>query len=121
MDVSVIIPVYNSEKYLSACIDSVLHQEKVTLEIILVDDGSTDSSAGICNDYALRYGNIRTIHIKNSRQAVAKKGTRICHGNYITLTESDDMMTPQMLHTMVTAKYRHDADIVCCNYKQIVL
>ena len=120
MDVSVIIPVYNSEKYLSACIDSVLHQEKVTLEIILVDDGSTDSSAGICNDYALRYGNIRTIHIKNSGQAVAKnEGLKYAHGNYIALTDSDDKMTPQMLHTMVSAGYKHDADIVCCNYKQI--
>lgn len=120
MDVSVIIPVYNSEKYLSACIDSVLHQEKVSLEIILVDDGSTDSSASICDDYARKYENIRAIHIKNSGQAVAKnEGLKYAQGNYIALTDSDDKMTPQMLHTMVTAGYKYDADIVCCNYKQI--
>ena len=120
MDVSVIIPVYNSEKYLSACIDSVLHQEKVSLEIILVDDGSIDSSASICDDYARKYENIRAIHIKNSGQAVAKnEGLKYAQGNYIALTDSDDKMTPQMLHTMVTAGYKYDADIVCCNYKQI--
>jgi glycosyltransferase involved in cell wall biosynthesis len=120
MDVSVIIPVYNSEKYLSACIDSVLHQEEVTLEIILVDDGSTDSSGSICDEYANKYEIIRTVHIKNSGQAVAKnEGLKYAKGNYIALTDSDDKMTPQMLHTMVTAGYKHDADIVCCNYKQI--
>lgn len=120
MDVSIIIPVYNSEKYLSACIDSVLYQEKVSLEIILVDDGSNDSSASICDDYARKYENVRAIHIQNSGQAVAKnEGLKFAQGNYIALTDSDDKMTPQMLHTMVTAGYKHDADIVCCNYKQI--
>ena len=120
MDVSVIIPVYNSEKYLSACIDSVLHQEEVSLEIILVDDGSTDSSACICDDYAQKYENIRAFHIKNSGQAVAKnKGIKYAQGYFIALTDSDDKMTPQMLHTMVTIGYKHDADIVCCNYIQI--
>ena len=110
MDVSVIIPVYNSEKYLSACIDSVLHQEKVSLEIILVDDGSTDSSASICDVYAQDYKNIRAIHIKNSGQAVAKnEGLKYAQGNYIALTDSDDKMTPRMLYTMITAGYNHDA------------
>lgn len=120
MDVSVIIPVYNSEKYLSACVDSVLHQEKVSLEIILVDDGSTDSSASICDDYARKYENIKVLHIKNSGQAVAKnEGLKLAKGKYIALTDSDDKMTPLMLFTMVTAGYKHGADVVCCNYKQV--
>jgi len=120
MDVSVIIPVYNSEKFLSACIDSVLHQEKVSLEIILVDDGSTDSSASICDNYAQEYENIRVLHIQNSGQAIAKnEGLKYAQGNYIALTDSDDKMTPQMLYTMITAGYKYDADIVCCNYKQV--
>ena len=120
MDVSVIIPVYNTEKYLSACVDSVLSQGHVTLEIILVDDGSTDSSANICDTYAQQHDNIKAIHIKNSGPATAKnEGLKLVQGNYIALTDSDDMMEPQMLYKMVTAGYEHNADIICCNYKQI--
>lgn len=120
MDVSVIIPIYNSEKYLSACIDSVLCQEHISLEIILVDDGSTDSSASICNTYAQEHPNIKAIHIQNSGPATAKnEGLRIAQGNYIALTDSDDKMEPLMLHKMVMVGYEHHADIICCNYKQI--
>lgn len=120
MDVSVIIPVYNTEMYLSACIDSVLCQEHVSLEIILVDDGSTDASPRICDDYARKYDKIRALHIQNSGPATAKnEGLKIAQGNYIALTDSDDKMQPLMLHKMISAGYEHDADIICCNYKQI--
>lgn len=120
MDVSVIIPVYNTEKYLTACIESILNQVNISLEIILVDDGSSDSSGQICDDYAMKYKNIQTIHIKNSGQAVAKnEGIKYAQGNYVALTDSDDKMTPFMLTKMVRSGYEHDADIVCCNYKQI--
>lgn len=120
MDVSVIIPVYNTEKYLAACIDSVLAQEQVSLEIILVDDGSTDASASICDSYAQKHDNITVIHIQNSGPATAKnEGLKLAQGNYIALTDSDDKMEPLMLHKMITAGYEHDADIICCNYKQI--
>jgi glycosyltransferase involved in cell wall biosynthesis len=120
MDVSVVIPVYNTEKYLPVCIDSVLAQTGVSLEIILVDDGSTDSSPCICDKYAEEHDNITTIHIKNSGPATAKnKGLLLAKGNYIALTDSDDKMEPMMLHKMVSAAYEYDADIVCCNYKQI--
>ena len=120
MDVSVIIPVYNTEKYLAACIDSVLNQVNVTLEIILVDDGSTDSSANICDSYAQKYDNIKAIHIQNSGQAIAKnEGLKLAQGYYVALTDSDDKMTPQMLYKMVTIGNKHHADIICCNYQQI--
>ena len=120
MDVSVVIPVYNTEKYLPVCIDSVLAQTGVSLEIILVDDGSTDSSPYICDKYAERHDNIRAIHIKNSGPATAKNtGLQLAQGNYIALTDSDDKMEPMMIHKMVNAGYNHNADIVCCNYKQI--
>lgn len=120
MDVSVIIPVYNTEKYLSACVNSVLQQDNVSLEIILVDDGSTDSSAIMCDTFAKEHDNITTIHIQNSGPATAKnEGLKYAQGNYIALTDSDDKMEPLMLHKMVTAGYEHNADIICCNYKQI--
>ena len=120
MDVSVIIPVYNTEKYLAACVESILNQINVSLEIILVDDGSSDSSGQICDEYAKKHNNIRAIHIENSGQAVAKnEGLKYAQGNYIALTDSDDKMTPYMLNKMVSSGYEHNADIVCCNYKQI--
>ena len=120
MDVSVIIPVYNTEKYLATCIDSILQQAHVSLEIILVDDGSTDSSPCICDSYAQSHDNIKTLHIQNSGPATAKnEGLKHAQGNYIALTDSDDKMLPLMLHKMVTAGYANNADIVCCNYKQI--
>lgn len=120
IDISVIIPVYNTEKYLQRCIDSVIGQQGVEIEIILVDDGSTDASPKICDDYAARYSFITALHIQNSGPATAKnEGFKVATGNYIALTDSDDKMEPQMLYKMVTAGYTHNADIICCNYKQI--
>ena len=120
IDISVIIPVYNTEKYLQRCVDSVIGQQGVAIEIILVDDGSTDASPKICDDYAARYSFITALHIQNSGPATAKnEGFKVAKGNYIALTDSDDKMEPQMLYKMVTAGYNHDADIICCNYKQI--
>ena len=117
MDISVIIPVYNTEKYLASCIESILRQENVSLEILLIDDGSTDSSPSICETYANKYDHIKCIHINNSGPATAKNiGIRIAKGKYIALTDSDDKMEPFMLQKMVTAGYNHDADIVCCDY-----
>jgi len=120
IDVSVIIPVYNTEKYLHRCVDSVIGQQDVSLEIILVDDGSKDSSPQICDEYAKQYPFIKSLHIQNSGPATAKnEGMKYASGNYIALTDSDDKMEPLMLQKMVSAGYEHDADIICCNYKQI--
>ena len=120
MDVSVIIAVYNTEKYLPACIDSVLQQENVSLEVILVDDGSNDSSPKICDDYAARYDNVKVIHQKNAGPGTARnEGQKMAKGNYVTFTDSDDKMEKLMLHKMVSKGYETGADIVCCNYKEI--
>ena len=120
IDVSVIIPVYNTEKYLHRCVDSVIGQQDVTLEIILVDDGSNDSSPKICDDYAKQYPFIKSLHIQNSGPATAKnEGLKYASGNYIALTDSDDKMESLMLFKMVSAGYKYNADIICCNYKQI--
>lgn len=120
IDVSVVIPVFNTEKFLSTCIESVLQQEGVTTEIFLVDDGSTDSSGDICNRYAESYDNITVMHMRNSGQSVAKnKGLAQAQGRYVTFTDSDDKMTPQMLSKMVSAGDKYQADIICCSYQQV--
>ncbi len=120
MDVSVIIPVYNTASYLIRCVDSVIAQKDVSIEIILVDDGSTDTSPQICDEYAKKYDFIKVLHITNSGPATAKnEGMKIAEGDYIALTDSDDAMNPEMLREMIQATHHHQADIVCCNYTQI--
>ena len=120
MDISVIIPIYNVERYLKRCVDSVLRQEGVSMEIILVDDGSTDSSGKICDDYASNFTNIRCQHIKNSGPSTAKNiGYDIATGNYVAFIDSDDEIKPDMFCLMLESGYKHNADIVCCNYIQV--
>ena len=120
MDISVIIPVYNVEEYLKRCVDSVINQVNTTLEIILVDDGSTDSSGKICEDYAANYPEIKCLHIKNSGPSTAKNaGYDLAQGNYVAFIDSDDEIKPNMFSEMLQSGYKHNADIVCCNYIQI--
>lgn len=120
IDVSVVIPVYNAEKSLDACIESILQQKGVATEIFLVDDGSTDASAAICDRYSKEYANISVVHIKNSGQSVARNtGLKMAQGRYVTFTDSDDKMLPEMLNKMVAAGDKHNADIICCNYHEI--
>lgn len=120
MDISVVIPVYNVEKYLKRCLDSVLRQIDVTQEVILVDDGSTDTSGEICNEYAEKYPGVKCLHISNSGPASAKNiGYDHSTGNYIAFIDSDDEIKPDMFSKMLQSGNKHDADIVCCNYIQI--
>jgi len=120
MDISVIIPVYNVEVYLKRCVDSVLHQENVSYEIILVDDGSTDSSGKICDDYATQYSEVRCIHTTNAGPSTAKNvGYDIATGNYVAFIDSDDEIKPNMFSLMLQSGYQNNADIVCCNYIQV--
>ena len=120
MDISVIIPVYNVEQYLKRCIDSVLHQENISFEIILVDDGSTDSSGKICDEYAAKYPEIKCFHTPNAGPSTAKNvGYDIATGNYIAFIDSDDEIKPDMFNQMLQSGYQHNADIVCCNYIQV--
>ena len=120
MDISVVIPVYNSERYLRRCVDSVLNQKDVIEEIILVDDGSVDGSALICDEYALDYTCISVIHIPNSGPSTAKnKGYDVAQGNYVAFVDSDDEVKGNMFSVMLESGYRNNADIICCNYIQV--
>lgn len=119
MDISVIIPVYNTEKYLVACVNSVLRQENVSLEIILVDDGSTDSSTAICDKFAETHDNVTVIHIKNSGPATAKNvGLKIAKGDYVSFTDSDDELEPTMFYEMICAGKKNSSEVICCNFKE---
>ena len=120
IDVSVIIPVYNTEKYIKRCVDSVINQKDVSIEIILIDDGSKDCSPKICDNYADKYSFITARHVSNSGPSTAKNiGYNLAKGCYVAFIDSDDEMRPNMLLSMYNMGKRHDADIVCCNYIQI--
>ena len=110
---SVIVPVYNTEKYLRECVDSILAQTFTDFELILVDDGSTDGSGPICDDYAAKDQRVRVIHQENGGITVARKsGVRIARGEYVTFVDSDDWIDRTMYQTMLA---QGSADIVICN------
>ena len=120
MDISVILPIYNVEQYLKRCVDSILRQQDVTLEVILVDDGSTDSSGKLCDNYAASHDEVKCIHISNSGPATAKNvGYDLARGRYVAFIDSDDEIKPSMFSEMLKSGYEHNADIVCCNYIQV--
>lgn len=111
--ISVIVPVYNSEKYLHECVESILRQTLPDLELILVDDGSTDGSAGICDQYAKQDARVKVIHKHNGRAASARNaGLRIAAGEYIAFVDSDDWVEPDMYERMLLT----GADVTLCDY-----
>lgn len=115
--VSIIIPVYNAEKYLKKCIDSVLSQTLKEIEIILVDDGSIDDSTNILNDYAKNHKNIKVIHQQNSGPAIARNaGMEIATGEYIGFIDSDDYVSSDMYETLYNAATINNVDIVISDY-----
>ncbi len=101
--VSVIVPVYNVENYLSQCLDSIIHQTYKNLEIILVNDGSTDGSGKICDDYAAKDGRIKVIHQENGGLSDARnKGLDLITGQFVTFVDSDDYLENNCIHTLYT-------------------
>jgi glycosyltransferase involved in cell wall biosynthesis len=114
--ISVIIPIYNNEQYLKRCLDSVIYQTYKNLEIILVDDGSTDNSGKICDDYALKDDRIKILHLKNGGPSYARnKGLEIVTGEYIGFVDSDDYIDVTMFESLLLNQKEYDADIACCN------
>ena len=99
--ISVIIPVYNVVSYLRECLDSVVKQTYAQLEIILIDDGSTDESGAICDYYASVDQRIRVLHQKNAGLGPARNaGLDICTGAYITFVDSDDFLALDMIELL---------------------
>lgn len=111
--VSIIIPVYNVESCLSRCIESIQRQTMQDLEIILVNDGSTDTSGIICDKYALQDKRIRVIHQDNGGQVSARNaGIEIATGEYIAFVDSDDWIESDMISTLYTTAVEKNADVV---------
>ena len=113
---SVIVPVYNTEKYLRECIDSILAQTFTDFELILVDDGSTDGSGAICDEYAEKDPRIQVIHQENGGVTRARKAAmRIAAGSWISFIDSDDWISPDMFAAMLEKASNSKAQIVICD------
>lgn len=114
MKISVIVPVYNNEKYIRDCIDSILNQTFTDFELILVDDGSSDNSGVICDEYALNNSRIKVFHQKNRGVCAARNvGIDNAQGEYITFVDSDDYITNNALEVLYNDAVIHNADISC--------
>jgi len=115
--ISVIVPVYNVEKYLERCVVSLLRQTYKTLEIILVDDGSTDASPKMCDAFAKKDGRIKVVHKKNGGLSDARNaGLRAASGTYIGYVDSDDWIEEDMYERMYRSCVENDAQLCVCRY-----
>jgi len=117
--VSIIVPVYNAEKFLNRCIESILRQSYKNIEVILINDGSTDKSGEICDYYSSKDKRVKVIHQKNSGPSVARnKGIDIAKGKYIQFVDSDDYIEYNMTELLVN-EMKNNVDLVLCGYRKI--
>lgn len=113
--ISVIVPIYNVEKYLDRCIESIVNQTYKNLEIILVDDGSPDNSPKMCDDWAKKDRRIIVIHKENGGLSDARNaGIDIAKGEYIGFVDSDDWIDKNMYKILYTNLIKYEADLSCC-------
>ena len=118
--ISVIIPVYNVEQYLSKCLDSVVNQTYKNLEVILVDDGSTDNSGKICDEFALKDNRIIVIHKSNGGLSSARnEGLKFAKGQYVGFVDSDDYIEIGMYEKLLEVSLKYGSDVVCSNYYRV--
>lgn len=118
-DISVVIPIYNMEKYLHECMDSILAQTLTNIEIICVNDGSTDSSAQILNEYAAKDSRMTVLSIENSSAGAARNvGIDVARGEYITFLDADDIFEPELLQRQYEQITKEQADICICRALQ---
>ncbi len=115
--ISVIVPVYNKEKYLRQCVESILAQTYVNWELLLIDDGSADGSGAICDAYAAAQERIRVFHQANGGPtAAAAAGIRSARGDYYMFVDSDDYISAETLDEMAACLTGRTGEIVCCNH-----
>ena len=114
--VSVVIPVYNTEKYLEKCVNSVLDQTYKNIEVILVDDGSKDKSGKICDSFAKIYENISVYHTENKGQSYARNyGIKKSRGEYISFIDSDDYIAKDMIERLANGCEKNGTEMGCTN------
>ena len=115
--ISVIVPIYNVEKYLNKCIESIINQSYSNLEIILVDDGSKDSSGIMCDSYILKDKRIKVIHKENGGLSDARNvGIDKAKGEYIVFIDSDDWIDEKMIEILYNIIKKNNSDISICDY-----
>lgn len=118
--ISIIIPVYNVEQYLSDCILSVLNQTYGNIEVILIDDGSTDSSGIICDNFAKKDERVSIYHIKNGGVSKARNlGIKKARGKYIQFVDSDDTVEPNMVEDLLKNLIETNSDLSICGYTKV--
>lgn len=118
--ISVVIPVYKVESYLSRCIDSVLSQTYPNIDVILVNDGSPDNCGTICDDYARKDDRIKVIHKENEGLSAARNtGIEAATGEYITFIDSDDWVHESYLDTLYTNLVKNGADLSACEFRKV--
>ncbi len=120
--ISVIVPVYNCEAYIKQCIESVLKQTFTDFELLLVDDGSSDRSGEICDDYAKKDARVRVIHKSNGNGAgeARNKGLECALSPFVEFLDSDDWLQEDMLEKLWDAQEKYQSDVVICGYRNIV-
>lgn len=119
MKLSIIIPIYNVEQYLKETLDSILNQSFSDFELILIDDGSTDLSGKICDEYAIKDNRIKVIHKKNEGVSEARNnGVAAAKGDYIGFVDSDDIIEPCMYELMINAAEKYNCEIIQCEHNR---
>lgn len=115
--ISIIVPVYNVEKYLSQCIESIINQNHKNIEIILVNDGSTDKSGDICDKYSLKDNRIKVIHKKNEGVSIARNtGLKVATGEYIAFVDGDDLVDKDIYTRLINVINNSKYDLVMCRF-----
>lgn len=122
--ITIVVPVYNVEKYLSRCVDSILEQTYTDFELLLVDDGSPDNCGEICDEYAKKDSRIFVVHQKNGGLSAARNTGidwfyKQNRSDYITFVDSDDWLHPNYLKILMNGITENDVKICACNYKRV--
>ena len=119
--ISIIIPIYNTENYLAECLESIINQTYYNLEVLLIDDGSTDNSGRICDDYAQKDTRIKVIHKENGGVSSARNiGLDLARGEYLVFIDSDDFVDEDYIKKMYDGLKINDADVLFCKHAQYI-